>query len=205
MTKTNEIEFITEDIIKVYTTQGYFICDYEDWKKYNCENITWRLMRDSTYDDSDYYAHGQPRGIGLLNNSKDRPVIAFHRYITEAELKEEVDHQNGCTLDNRRKNLRKCNRKDNSKNLKLSKNNTSGHKGVDWSKKNNKWRARIRKDNKEINLGMFVNYEDAVKAREEAEEKIYGDFSAKKSRGIKYEDIPPTIDEIIQNILKEVN
>jgi hypothetical protein len=49
--------------------------------------------------------------------------------------------------------------------------NTSGYKGIDFSKKNNKWRARIYKG-KEIHLGLFDNIEDAIKARELAEKEF---------------------------------
>lgn len=36
------------------------------------------------------------------------------------------------------------------------------------------WRARISKDKQEIHLGLFETFEDAVKAREEAELKYFG-------------------------------
>jgi hypothetical protein len=51
--------------------------------------------------------------------------------------------------------------------------NTSGVTGVNWLKKNKKWRAYITVDNKQINLGSFENKEDAIKARKDAEIK-YG-------------------------------
>lgn len=42
-----------------------------------------------------------------------------------------------------------------------TKNTTSSiYKGVD--RKNNKWRARIKKDYKEIHLGLFENEKDAA-------------------------------------------
>lgn len=197
----NKVEKINEKVIKIYTSQGFFICDYKDWKKYSCEKITWRLGKDSTYNNEGFYVKGQIKGIGL--NKKDRKVIYFHRYIMEAMKNEEVDHLNGCGLDNRRKNLRKCKRVDNSKNLKLNRRNTSGHRGVSYNKRNNKWRARIVKNKKEYFLGEFEKIEDAIKAREEAEEKMFKDYSAKNSRGIIYENIPITINKIIQNILNE--
>ena len=51
--------------------------------------------------------------------------------------------------------------------------NTSGVTGVNWLKKNQKWRAYINVGDKQINLGSFVDKEDAIKARKEAEIK-YG-------------------------------
>lgn len=52
---------------------------------------------------------------------------------------------------------------------KLSKSNTSGHKGINWNKKLCKWVARITVNYKTIHLGTFSKLEDAVKVREDAE------------------------------------
>lgn len=43
--------------------------------------------------------------------------------------------------------------------------NTSGYTGVSWNKKSNKWQVRIRRfiDGKLVNLGSYVNIEDANK------------------------------------------
>jgi len=56
----------------------------------------------------------------------------------------------------------------------LQKNNTSGHTGV--QKRGNKWAAVITFKKHNYYLGSFDQYEDAVKAREEAEEKLHGFF-----------------------------
>ena len=54
-------------------------------------------------------------------------------------------------------------------------NNTSGHRGV-YRRENGKWRASIGFQGKVYNLGTFIDYEDAVKARVEAEKKYYDAF-----------------------------
>lgn len=56
----------------------------------------------------------------------------------------------------------------------LDPNNTSGKSGVSFYTSQGKWSAEIHVDSEHIRLGMFVNFEDAVKAREEAELKYYG-------------------------------
>lgn len=56
----------------------------------------------------------------------------------------------------------------------LDPNNSSGKSGVSFYTKQGKWSAEIYVENKHIRLGMFINFEDAVKAREEAELKYYG-------------------------------
>ena len=52
-------------------------------------------------------------------------------------------------------------------------NNTSGHKGVSWDEKSNKWQAYITVNKKRIHLGRFPNKEDAVEARKLAEQQYH--------------------------------
>ena len=56
--------------------------------------------------------------------------------------------------------------------------NKSGIVGVNWDKSRNKWQASIRFQGHKYNLGRFMDKEDAIKARKEAEQKYFG--------GIKY-------------------
>lgn len=58
------------------------------------------------------------------------------------------------------------------KSNKLSKVNKSGVRGVS-QKKNGNWLAQITFKRKNYNLGTYENFEDAVKARKEAEEKLF--------------------------------
>lgn len=53
---------------------------------------------------------------------------------------------------------------------KISRNNTSGHRGV--SRKRNGWQSYICYAGKQICLGSFPTIEEAVEAREKAEEKV---------------------------------
>ena len=59
---------------------------------------------------------------------------------------------------------------------KLLSNNTSGYTGVFWDKSREKWTAVITFKKKVYRLGRFENKEDAIKARKEAEEKLFGNF-----------------------------
>lgn len=56
---------------------------------------------------------------------------------------------------------------------KLHKGNKSGHKGVTWTESRKKWRAYIGYKGKQVSLGYFDNKEDAVAARQNAEEKYH--------------------------------
>lgn len=77
-------------------------------------------------------------------------------------------------------------------NHKIFKTNTSGYTGVCWSKSMNSWFARIVVNYKEIILGYYSNIEDAIKARKEAEEKYYGEWSYENSQNYKGENINAT-------------
>lgn len=59
---------------------------------------------------------------------------------------------------------------------KLSKNNTSGIRGVYRNKNSNKWVAKITFKGKQYNLGSYTEKEDAAKARKEAEDRLFGGF-----------------------------
>jgi len=81
----------------------------------------------------------------------------------------EIDHINGDRTDNRICNLRDVSHKENMKNLKISKKNTSGVVGVTWNKNANKWQAQICIEKRYIHLGTFVNFNEAVNVRKLAE------------------------------------
>lgn len=96
----------------------------------------------------------------------------------------DIDHINGQKDDNRWENLRLAKRGQNNMNSGNRLDNTSGHKGVHRVVNKNKykpfvdheWWARI-KCGKTIHLGVFKTYEEAVKARKEAEVKYFGEFA----------------------------
>lgn len=85
----------------------------------------------------------------------------------------EIDHINHIRADNRYINLRKVDRKENSKNLSLSKNSTTKHNGVSIDKRTGTYKSYITVDGKYIHLGNFKTIEDAVSARNIAQKK-YG-------------------------------
>ena len=83
----------------------------------------------------------------------------------------EIDHINGDRSDNRIANLRDVTRTENSKNLSMRSDNNSGVVGVCWSSLHNKWSAEIADNGKKVFLGLFVDINDAIKARSIAESK----------------------------------
>lgn len=89
----------------------------------------------------------------------------------------QIDHINGNRTDNRICNLRLASNAENSRNAKLSKDNTSGCSGVTYHKKAKKWAASIMYNRKQIYLGIYENILDAVQVRKEAEVRYFGAFS----------------------------
>lgn len=105
--------------------------------------------------------------------------ILFHRLIMNCFDKDIViDHIKHNTLDNRKSKLRKCTNSQNNMNHIKRIDNTSGVTGVCFDKRINKWYAQIKvKNKKRITLGYFTNFEEAVVARKEAEQKYFGKYS----------------------------
>jgi len=119
--------------------------------------------------------------ISYLGKSKtfmaSRIVFLLHNgYLTKGK---EVDHIDGNSLNNNPINLRETNRSQNCYNSKISKNNTSGHKGVTWCKKSKKWKVAINANGKYHYFGLYVNLEDAIKVAIETRKKLHGEFGRK--------------------------
>lgn len=89
----------------------------------------------------------------------------------------DLDHINGDRADNRLANLREATRSENLCNRDMSPQNTSGHKGVYFHEKTQKWRAHIKKDGKFRFLGCFPVLDDAIAARALAADKLHGEFA----------------------------
>jgi hypothetical protein len=77
-------------------------------------------------------------------------------------LPEQVDHDDGDSLNQAWDNLLASNNTENHKNQSMYRNNTSGVTGVCWDKTNEKWRAQSRLDGKRYYLGLFDDLDDAA-------------------------------------------
>tara|TARA_E500000305_G_C3934118_1_gene194181 strand:- start:192 stop:689 length:498 start_codon:yes stop_codon:yes gene_type:complete len=91
----------------------------------------------------------------------------------------QVDHKDQNKQNNKLKNLRLLTNSQQQLNTKLRSTNRSGHAGVFFDKKGNKWRAYIanpEEKNKKIWLYRGDSKEDAIKERKKAEKKYYLDM-----------------------------
>lgn len=88
-----------------------------------------------------------------------------------------IDHINGCRSDNRISNLRLATESQNQSNRRIGRNNTSGFKGVSWSKKRKAWIARITFAGIQHQIGAFRNAEEAAAAVMAARPIFHGEFA----------------------------
>ena len=75
------------------------------------------------------------------------------------------------------KNLRRCNKQQNSCNRKTHKQNKTGHKNI--TIRNGKYGVHIYKHGKQYYIGSYAQLEDAIRARDEALEKLHGEFASR--------------------------
>ena len=120
---------------------------------------------------------------GYIHISMDNYKFPAHRvawfYVYGEWPPQFIDHINGVRDDNRLENLRLATVSQNTTNGVLRATNTSGYRGVSWSKEKQKWIASITKDRKQVNLGYFKTKEDAHFAYLEAARQMHGDFGGR--------------------------
>lgn len=111
--------------------------------------------------------------VGRAESYPKPKTVKMHNVVTNCPY---VDHIYHKKYDNRRSQLRRANDLLNARNRVTPSNNTSGIKGVSWRKREQKWRAYITVNHKRIELGDFINKEDAIATRKKAEEKYFGEW-----------------------------
>lgn len=112
---------------------------------------------------------GYPRNMKLRRN--------LHQVIMKKREGFEIDHIDGDKLNNLDCNLRYVTHAQNGRNLKLSKANKSGCRGVWWDKVTQSWQVKICYNYKQIFLGRYKSLRQAIRVRKEAEDKYYGEYT----------------------------
>lgn len=84
-----------------------------------------------------------------------------------------IDHIDINSLNNKIENLREITTSQNLQNTPKRRTNTSGYKGVSWSKSSKKWTAQITINYKCRNLGRFDTKELAYEAYQAAASKYH--------------------------------
>lgn len=109
-------------------------------------------------------------------------MITMHRELMGHPTSMQVDHIDGCRLNNFRSNLRLANNQQNTWNTGARVNNTSGYKGVSWDGRRSKWRARITISGKEIWIGYFGTAGEAHTAYLKSATEQHGEFLNRSDR-----------------------
>ena len=176
------------DYVVMYTfKQEEIYVDLEDYNK--VEDICWHIAPNG-------YVHGN-------DNGKD---VSLHCVVMNEPQGVMIDHCGGHTTraDNRKSNLRIATSSENQMNKRIQSNNTSGCTGVSFIKRTSMWRASISVNHKRIYLGYYSNFDDAVKARKEAEEKYFGEWSYENSQKYyKEHDSTEVVEKNIMGIFGE--
>lgn len=165
----NDYEFVDNQYVVGYTnnTHKQFIFDIDDYEK--VKKYHW-------YEESNGYIRS--------SGKKKEDRFHIHRLIMGFPEGMNIDHINHNTFDNRKSNLRVVTASQNAMNRIKSSNNTSGISGVVWVKNRNKWKSQIKLNDQLIFLGEYDKFEDAEKARKQAEEKYFGEYSYDNSMRI---------------------
>jgi hypothetical protein len=110
-------------------------------------------------------------------NKKSYPLARIVFLMHYGSLPEIVDHADCNPMNNDISNLRAATKADNQRNTGMYAHNTSGAKGVVWSKACNKWIARIKVMGQTKHLGVFTSKADAAEFVQLAREMIHGAFA----------------------------
>jgi hypothetical protein len=134
----------------------------------------------------DYGAARAGREAGTKNRHGYRIVCIDHRnyythrlvhFMLHGWVPPFLDHMNGVRDDNRDENLREVTKAQNAYNAKQWRNNTSGHRGVYWVKRDRVWKVIIQAERQSITVGSFDSLDKAINAHKEAVEKYHGEYA----------------------------
>ena len=163
----NEMELDLEDEYGKYgigychNTGTKFYFDMKDYDK--IKNYCWS-------EHIDYH------GYSRLQASVEGKLTTMSHLLGYKEH----DHKDRNTLNNRRNNFRKATYSQNNMNQKVPSNNTSGFIGVSWNSQKKKWTAYVNINKTYSYLGDYIDKNDAIMARLQAEQKYYGEFAPQK-------------------------
>ena len=119
---------------------------------------------------------GSPHNAGYRQITISRKKNLIHRLIWVyhyGEMPTQIDHINGQRSDNRIENLRECSYSQNHGNKRMSRNNTSGYKGVFLNKRDGFWFVYVAHQY----IGRSQSIEEAAAMYDKAAKKHFGKFA----------------------------
>ena len=162
--KYNEYKIIGDIVyIKLSNCSEYTMVNLDKWNKnFYIREFYWRKSTNGYVDT---------RIPKQYVKQFNKQTIRLHQLICPCESGYEIDHIDRNRLNNLTNNLRPVNHSENNHNKNLNSNNTSGYTGVSWNKNINKWESYICVNNVHMKLGYYNELNDAIRARQEAENK----------------------------------
>ncbi len=157
-------------------TQEYLkqIIDYDE----STGNFTWKINANTRARIGQVAGGLRPDGYIVIGINKEEylahRLVYLYVYGSLPELY--VDHKNCIRNDNRLSNLRLADTFQNSKNMLISKRNSSGFKGVSWDKAKEKWLAVTRLNGKHKFIGYFNTAQEASLAYQDFAKINHGEF-----------------------------
>ncbi len=159
---------MTETYKKIEGFENYSVSDHGNVRN----DKTGRILKgklDNGYLRVDLWKH-------KTRHTKKIHKLTAEAFLLNPENKKCVDHIDNNKHNNKLVNLRFATSQENNQNRSISNRNTSGYKGVHWHKRSMKWQARITINGKIINLGSFINKDDAINIRIQRAKNEFGEF-----------------------------
>ena len=166
--KYNKYELYDDYVVGYLSTGNKFYIDIKDYD----------LIKDYYWSESKnhyvvHYSKEQTSKYMYMHRILFKDIKPFPQNV--------VDHINHNTLDNRRCNLRVVTQMENMKNQKIRTTNKTGVTGVTYRPDMNKWEVTIGVNYCTIHVGIFENFDEAVEARKQAENKYFKEYSFETS------------------------
>lgn len=147
-------------------TKGYVaLVDDEDFERVNA--FKW-------FASEQFRSDGSVRVYGQRSQYRGKSVM-LHRFILNAPVGMEVDHEDGDGLNCQRVNLRLATKAQNAMNRRRPSNNTTGFKGV--SRFHQKYAVKVRRDRALIHIGTYDSPEFAAAVYDAAARHLFGPFA----------------------------
>ena len=146
--------------------------DYKDGCLYWKESPSKSVRAGSLAGTSNHRGYWKTRIHGKYYGNHRLIFMHFNGYVPNY-----VDHIDGNTSNNRIENLRDSTPTQNQLNSRLHKNNTSGAKGVVWSRRMNKWFVQLKVNGTQKYFGSYKDIDYAKFIADAMRYKYHKEFA----------------------------